>query len=262
MDTRSITWFSTRSIPGAALLLAFCLSVETQRLHASVIVQNIGAVVQATINDADLLALTNLFGLGPGTLNYASTTTNSQWTGILSGAYLGAGVNVDYSGDLSQYPIGQITWTTSGFYGGAPWSGNGSASFANTASGFNMLFLYSISVGSHSADYNFAISADVSPTGDVRFDDANSSGSLISDGVVILDANFSYIQFRQKWIDDATEHNNNRIVSTGTKPIANGVLSMTNTIETVPEPTTLFLVGAGFIGCVWRSRRRARIRRN
>src|SRR5580704_14474058 len=48
--------------------------------------------------------------------------------------------------------------------------------------------------------------------------------------------------------------NDNRLVSMGTMPITNGVLSMTDTTETVPEPTTLLLAGAGILGCVRRSR--------
>ena len=72
--------------------------------------------------------LLSLFsGPKPGqTLNYNASLTTTSWSGTLMGTYLGTGLSLTYLGDLSNYPSGPVTWTSSGSYGNQSWSGSGS----------------------------------------------------------------------------------------------------------------------------------------
>jgi hypothetical protein len=97
----------------------------------------VAQALNAAIPDGDFSALTEFVGHVPGeSLDYGFSADLAGWSATLSGQYLGVDLNVTYAGDLSAYPSGPVTWTSTGTYGSAAWNGGGSAMVTDTAEGF------------------------------------------------------------------------------------------------------------------------------
>jgi hypothetical protein len=97
---------------------------------------------QGTVPDIDGGLLSQfVFQQTTDTLNYRMTSTAdlSAWSATMTGQYAGTPVTVSYSGNLLEAPGGFATsWTSTGFYGAAPWMGGGEALITVTANGFEV----------------------------------------------------------------------------------------------------------------------------
>ncbi len=112
-------------------------------------------VLNATIPDGDLFLLSEFFGFQANEFfDYKFDIDNTGWSATLSGVYLGKNLNITYSGDTSTFPSGNITWTTSGFFGSDTWSGNGTALITDTGIGFDIDFDSSLTVGTNLGAFN------------------------------------------------------------------------------------------------------------
>ena len=225
------------------LAVGFLIAAGGQQIGATVVPPiQLGNVLQTTISDADLFALTVFFGFkGSETLNYGSSLrSDTQWVGTLSGSYLGTGVSVNYNGDLSTYP--SVTWTTGGNYGSDAWSGSGSASATSTAAGFDMSFLYSIHVGSHVGTYTYTISAKVLPSGVVLIPFSGTEGTVIADGISVAEPHFYEFGVLDFVAQDG------RIVINGLLGAPPPPAPMSIFLHTAPEPSSLLLMVGAITG--------------
>jgi hypothetical protein len=171
-----------RKIIGIGLLTAVVIVLA---IPASVKAVSFGAndsalVTQGTNIDMDFFMLTQFYGEKNETLNYNSTSTPNGWSGKLTGTYKGKQVNVNYLGDTSQFPLGPVTWTSSGFYGSDAWTGSGSALITGTGGNFQVDFQSSLNVGSHTGSSKFLINGTENAS-EIKYVD--SAGMILIDGV-------------------------------------------------------------------------------
>jgi len=250
------------------ILISFLLFIGGPTVYAAPLSPlEASLVLQGTIPDDDFFLLTRFFGFQVGeTLNYQSTSDLSGWSATLSGTYLGASLNVSYSGDISAFPAGAITWTSSGSYGSAAWSGSGSALITDTLMGFQVDFNSLLTVGSNSGLENVLIDAteDVSGT---RF--VGTSGTASVNGSPLLFPPFTKTyEFPTPLIFPPKVHSDidflghpiiiNEYFPTPV-PLA-APFSIVGTIATVPEPSTYLLLVPGLLGLLgyaWRRRKSA-----
>jgi hypothetical protein len=226
------------------------------------------ALIQSTASDTDVRLLSQFALFRPGrALDYSSTSTTTAWTGTLSGSPLGAALNVAYSGDLSNYPSGAITWTSTGTFGGASWSGSGAATITDTSSTtFQVSFASSLAIGSNTASINYVIPGTVLADGTNMFGDPShgevGTGTVTLDGVLYSDL----ILFSYRMEGGFGPDSPRRLVISDIfgVPIHGGVdllnknvvipipftsmFSMTGTVTSVPEPSSLLLLTCGLLG--------------
>jgi hypothetical protein len=224
------------------------------------------ALVQSTASDTDFGFLGLLTGFQSGqTLDYNSTSTTTAWSATLSGSYLGSGANVAYSGDLSGYPSGAITWTSAGTYGTENWSGAGAATIMDTSSTtFQVSFSSSLAVGAGTASMQYTIPGSVLPDGTFMFGDPSNgevgTGSLTLDGVgftnvaIVLsyrtEGGFAPDSPRTLIVSDIFGYpigglgllNKDYVVI----PLPFS-MSISGTITSVPEPPSILLVASGIL---------------
>lgn len=222
------------------------------------------SIVQSTLTDNDVGLLSGLFGFQPGaSLNYASSSTTSDWTGTLSGSYLGTALSVGYTGDLSGFPSGPVTWLDSGSYGTDTWTGSGSASFVDTsATTFQMTFSDSVDVDALTASANAVIPGTVLPDGTIMF--GTLSQPEAGPGTAVIDGKDYDIYFSYRIVNGKKIYSDWIKVKKGTLPpppppeFMNqyvekhppiGPMLLNGTITAVPEPSTwpLLLVGLGAV---------------
>jgi hypothetical protein len=118
-----------------------------------------GLVLNDTIPDSDLYALSLFVGTSMDKLHTKEIDTTTSFSQTLSGTYAGLGLSVTYTGDPTAFPGGPVTWTSSGTYGAQAWNSSGSATFTfPTASTFQVAYSSSLTVGSNTLLDNTTIS--------------------------------------------------------------------------------------------------------
>lgn len=141
----------------SSIILSLATSVQSAS-GATLSIADASVILQSTISDSDVFLLTALTTPVSGTVDYNSTSVTPGWSGTLSGTYNKDNLNVSYIGNLLSYPSGPVTWNSSGNYGSIPWNSSGSATFVSTsATGFNIIFNDSLTVGSNSGSINYII---------------------------------------------------------------------------------------------------------
>jgi hypothetical protein len=246
------------------------------------------SLIQSTATDTDAVFLSLFTNISPEAIwNYASTSSLTAWTGSLSGTYLGSTLDVAYSGSLSAYPTGPITWSSTGSFGSQTWSSTGSALFADTGAGaFEVTINDSLSIGSNRATLDYMIPGSVQPDGTIMYGDP--SNEEVGTGTVTINLRpspdtmcYSYSSFikTSRTLSDAfqrlpgktcsetadlipaAQRNNNNYFSSSSPTL----LSLTGTITSaspVPEPSSFFLVLVLLsVGLLFETRRRNRGRR-
>ena len=211
------------------------------------------ALVQSTASDSDALLLSLFYGYESGqTLNYQSSSTSTSWAGALSGTYAGTSLSLNYLGDLSSYPSGPITWTTSGVYGSQTWSGVGSAIISDTsATTFQVGLMYSMTVGGNSASLSYVIPGTVASGGKIMYGSPGNgevgSGNLILNGSLDLNViRFSYLgigeslQFSDIGILDENWYN--------AAVLSRGIIIGPVKTPSTPEPASWLLMTLGIVG--------------
>jgi hypothetical protein len=218
---------------------------------------NASVLVQTTATDADALLLGQIYGFQPKqTLNYLSTGDSTSWSGSLSGTYAGTALSLSYSGDLSNYPAGAITWASTGNYGADAWSGTGSATITDlTATTFQVTLAYAMTAGGNSASIDYVIPGTVGADGSIMYgspgnDDAGT-GTLTVNGVPFLNlVEWSYIYPKKgkpirddikilgRWFSFSSHEDD---------PLGGRSGGLIGTISTVPEPDTGMLAGLALL---------------
>jgi hypothetical protein len=262
----------------SAIISVFLFAAEAPRgLAGSVTAEEAMIATQGTVPDGDLGLLAGFVGLeASDTLNYEFTTKSglSAWSATLSGVYAGTSLNVGYSGNLFIVPGGITTsWDSNGFYGAAPWSGSGNASFSDTATGFRVNLQSSLHVGGNSGLVNVGIDA---LNDGISLTYINSSGTVLINGISTSSEIYSL-----KWLFGFLPIGNDFDFGTVPLPLfgpvrikgdtllgfipigggddmGSGTAQVTTTI--VPEPSALTLFGIGTLGVLgyaWRRRNRA-----
>jgi hypothetical protein len=137
-------------------------------------------LLENTIPDLDVAALTEFVGTVPASLSYGAVIGQAKYTASLSGTYDGQALDINYVGNFSSYPGGPVTWTGSGTYGSETWSESGTALFTfPTKTTFTESYYESVNVGSNAAVFDpfMTGSAFVSTTGYL-----NVTGASVADG--------------------------------------------------------------------------------
>jgi hypothetical protein len=228
-------------------------------------------VSQGTIPDGDFFYLMQFAGSHPGeTLHYTSTSDTQHWTAALTGSYFGSPLDVTYNGDLSGYPGGAITWTSTGSYGADPWSGSGALTITDHSGGFTTALQSSLQVGTNTGSMNVAI-------------DASDDGSTIAYGGTTGDLSINggpfnnpfgytllmklsegvYLDDFDLLAQDGSSLSPVLISIMGTFPNSPGggmcastVCQIDGTLAAVPEPATHFLIGGALLlACRWKRRK-------
>jgi hypothetical protein len=213
-------------------------------------------LIQSTASDTDAMFLSQFAGFQSGqTLNYNSSSTNTAWSGTLSDTSL----NVNYSGDLSGYPSGAVTWSSSGTYRTENWSGSGNATIAETSSTtFQVSLVSSLALGGSTASINYVIPGTVSSDGTIMYDGEAGTGTVILNGTSFPNhIQFSYknppeldpFQIYSDIVGDIPTFPSLTNRYTGTFPIG-GDIFLAGTITSVPEPSSWVLLGFGLLGWV------------
>jgi hypothetical protein len=225
------------------------------------------ALIQSTATDTDamLLALFNGFEAGQ-TLNYSSSLTTTAWSGTLSGTYAATGLSLTYLGDLSNYPSGAVTWTSTGSYGSQSWSGNGSATITDTSSTtFQVGLSYSMTVGSNSASISYLIPGTVTSNGTIMYggpgNEEAGTGALDLNGVTTLNNLRYYYKHILCCIDIISD-----IHAVDKKAIFENdyefdefrgiIIGPVSSPPPIAEPSSFVLMGLGLLGLAWIGTRR------
>ena len=239
MDKRIVTVLIAA---GVLALGSAAMAKELATLEAS-------AVSQGTIADSDFFLLTEFFGFTLAeTLDYQSTADASGWTGTLSGTYLGTSVDVSYSGDLSAYPGGAITCTSSGSFGPHAWNGNGTFSITDTGgAGFQVDFQSSLDVGANSGGFDLLIEGTADPS-EIRFVDSSGTGIPRS-----MKPSFKWDIASRTIITDVELEGIGEIII-NEWVVGAGNATIAGPITTVPAPATLPLLALGGLALVRRRR--------
>lgn len=218
-------------------------------------------MIQSTATDTDFEFLNDFVGWQLGqTVDYTSSTSVSAWTGTLSGSYLGVPLSVDYTGNLSAYPPGPVTWTSTGSYGAASWNSSGSATITDaTPTTFDLAFIDSLTVGSNTASLDYTIPGTVLGDGSVVFGaaagDEVGSGTGMINGMALANRCYSYedaamtiqsdIVIRPDDLACDDYHTDkNKYVKDNTTLLLTGTITTTG----IPEPSALILVVSGLLG--------------
>lgn len=273
------------SVPVVVYALAILGLCGSKPARADVILDPLttSVTLQAMISDADIFLLTQFVGFQAGqTLSYNSTSDSFGWSSLppvgtptLFGTYEGQSLNVTYDGSLSALPAGAVTWTSAGSYGLNLWSGGGSAVITDTSPvSFTIHFLDNVTLGSDSGSYDVTIpgifDVPVNPS-EIDFLASSETGTVMVNkkptSFPPLGLTFKYRSSVQTDfnIGDFEIIKDNH----GCTPRPGGVSScgpgfapsvtsvtLSGTISTVPEPSTLPIVGSGAIALVYYACRR------
>jgi len=218
-------------------------------------------MIQSTATDTDFLFLTDFAGYQAGqTVAYRSSTSSAGWTGMLSGSYLGMPLSVGYSGDLTAYPPGPVTWTDSGTYGAWVWTGSGSATITDTGpASFQLAISDSLMVGSNMAALAYTIPGTVLADGTILFGSAGGdevgSGTGTINGLALANTCYSYRDAAMTMRSDIVIRPDDKPCDdyhTADNQYVRDNTILVGTISTVvPEPPPIFLLGAGLAGVLF-----------
>lgn len=218
-------------------------------------------VVQGTIPDIDFFILAESFGFQAGeTVNYWSDFNPSGWSASLLGAYKGTNLNVTYSGDISAFPLGPITWTTSGFYGADTWNGSGSALILDTPTGFQVDFNSSLTIGGKLGFADLLLVGAIDPD-EITYIEDTSSGEVVIEASPKRRFPIRPSLRIRRWWPPVIE---NDIKIFGWEIIKSrfdidpppDIRCINGPITTVPEPSTLLLLGPGLAVVIGFGRKR------
>ncbi len=224
------------------------------------------ALIQSTATDTDAFFFT-LFTDSEATLTYSSSSSATTWTGTLTGP----GLSLAYlSTDLSNLPLGPITWTSTGSFGGQDWNGSGSATITETSpTTFDVVFTDAVTLGSNTASINVTIPGTVLSGQTVMFgspgnEEVTPMGSGFVNGEALSKTIYSYSKNK----DGILVKSDVQFVPDDKPPKlfknniydANGNVlpfELNGTIFAVPEPSSVVLLGFGglaLLGYSWRRR--------
>lgn len=222
-------------------------------------------IIQSTVADTDVFLLGGFFGFAGGqTEIYNSTPAASSWSSSLTGAYKGTGLSVSYTGDLSGYPSGPVTWSATGSYGALAWTGSGSASITDTsASTFQVTFADSVAVGSHTASISATIPGTVLPDGSIMY--GNSLNPEAGPFVATIDGVNNGIYYSYHQLNATSIKSDWLWAPPGQNPPFPGGYdnwvgpfnaAFTGTVGTAPEPSSILGLCAACVLMGYRSRLR------
>jgi hypothetical protein len=213
-------------------------------------------MVQSTASDTDALFLGILAGFTPlQTLSYTSTNTDTSWLGSLSGTFQSSSVILGYTGDLSSYPAGPITWSSTGVYGSLIWAGSGTAMITTTGSTFSLALTDSATIGSSTYSINETIPGTTGGSGPMFGNAMNpevGTGTLTVNGNMLADAQIlnSYEPLDKNKVSDVIIAGVPMDVTPGGAArnfmaFTGDMLDSTVTVSVVPEPSSIvmFLLG-------------------
>jgi hypothetical protein len=239
-----------RRTSAVALLCGSALALSPPVARAQFLTpQEAGAILQSTISDTEFTLLELFVGFTGQSLFYSGLSTATAWSGLLTGTYAGSSVSATYLGDVSAFPGGAITWTTSGTYGASPWTGSGNALITGGQGAYQILFQHTFAVAGHTGSANWLIDLAVTSTG-AEF--VGASGPLLADAAD-EEGVPSYLQVGRKFVSDVTfpdskPHKKTKTVNRGTKEnTTGGGLQVTATISAVPEPSSAILLGSALL---------------
>jgi hypothetical protein len=222
-----------------------------------------GITLENTIPDLDLFQITQFVGVTPATLTYGVSITAAGFTASMSGTYAGQSLNVSYTGDLSAFPGGPVTWTASGAYGARTLSGSGTATFTfPTSSTFTEAYVSSLVLGVNTGSANLTIDGEDSPV--ITY--TSAVGSVAINGVA-NDTTYPTYRFELPTTDDDVCHGilrngkcigEEEIVSADVVLTGPPDVTDTGTISVVPEPGSagIFMVAILSLLCFARGWKR------
>jgi hypothetical protein len=221
-------------------------------------------ILQGIVPDSEVFLLSEFAGFSVGSLNYNASSMAGAWNATLAGTYRGTALNVSYNGDLSDFPTGPLTWTSSGFYGAAVWAGSGNARFTLLPMGdFQIAVVSSLILGSDVGTYAITILGNETGDDIDVFDDLQT-GTITTNGISLVGERFAKLSYKRK---DFTEIQTD-VKIRGHEIIVDSIklagtqtgFNATGTVSTIAEPSTFTLFGAGVFGLLgadkWRKRKR------
>jgi hypothetical protein len=253
---KRVIWFLT--------FAAFSLGMERPAVGSLLGPQETSTIIQSAITDGDLAMLGVIYGIVTNQpLNYNSLATANSWNGNLTGLFMGTAVNFSYQGDLSDFPTGAITWTSTGAYGNAVLSGSGTARVTETPDGFTMSSTYDRTIG------DFTINGTEEHT--VEVTDANTFRDLsvfagrVNGMFYVCAGSDTAQEFRDEFLSSfngVCARTGKRIPVTVdddyTKTFIGADIALSGTVQLVPEPVaepsaSLLLASglAGLLGIGW-----------
>ncbi|MGA2440011.1 MAG: PEP-CTERM sorting domain-containing protein [Tepidisphaeraceae bacterium] len=239
-------------------------NVSAQQLSAG----DLSAMTQSTASDTDAVFLWLLAGapaVSPQNLSYNSTASATDWSGTLSGNYLGQALNLSYLGTTSEGTV-SWSWNATGIFGSGNVAGNGTATISYPTSGtLDLIFSDALEYGGHTYALNYNIPGSILSDGTIMFgslgDEEVGSGTIDLDGLLQADKphKYSYLD-----ADDtvASDDNGVALITGGAnnkvyKYTDDGGLTGTIAAPVIPEPSTFVLVGIGVVSLLARRRRAA-----
>jgi len=246
------------------ILLCSVSGPEQARAQSQLSDVDFAVMTQSTFADSDgmfLWALSGFPDTPAQTINYSSTATGTSWSGALGGQYLGQTLGLTYSGNFT---AASASWSTTGTFGGNSVTGSGTTSISYpTSDSFILTFSDSLTYGGNTWALVFDIPGTSFLDGTFMFgspgNEEAGSGTLLYNGLVPSQSHYNVFSYKKSTSEPASDVRWDN-GPTGEDLTKNGLVlnkvlgrpqsaaitqEITLTAVTVPEPSPLWLGGAG-----------------